>query len=36
LKNIQLKKLERLEREEGKDDTPKKNEVVGEKGGNVS
>lgn len=36
LKNLQLKKIERIEQEEVKDEGPKKNEVVGEKSGNVS
>ena len=35
LKNLQLKKIERVQ-EEVKDEGPKKNEVVGEKSGNVS
>ena len=36
LKNIQLKKLDKVEKEEVKDETPKKNEVVGDKIGAVS
>ena len=36
LKNLQLKKIERVQQEEGKEKGPKKNEVVGDAIGNVS
>jgi hypothetical protein len=36
LKNLQLKKIESSKQEEVKESGPKKNEVVGEKSGNVS